>query len=148
MRFFVWKSVDTSQSLEVIPSEPVLNSAKLFTRTGDHAKDDDTGVYTYVRTANKQTLLAKVENADNCKKACKYKNYSEHTVELTVVSRLPKSQCQDFIVELGSRAYGNDKWKVEVARVTLYFSDGTNLVQEVRDRTLDGRDLNYTSTEF
>jgi len=129
--------------------EPVLESAELFTRTGDSNKDDDTGVYAYVRSANGQIILASIENADSCgKDACEYHDHSEHTVKLNVQNR-SKSQCQDFVVKLGSRANGNDKWEIKVARVTLRFSDGSSLpIRTVDNVTLNSKHSQFVEIDF
>lgn len=128
---------------------PTLNRAELFTQTNDDNKDHDTGVYVDVFTSNGATKLANIENADNCDSdACEYNDGSRHTVVLNVLSPgSTKDDCQGFKAKIKSKANGNDKWKIKKATVTLYFSDGTNLVKERSDFELNSRGSNFSNEE-
>jgi hypothetical protein len=107
-----------------------LTKAEFWSRTGDDNKDHDTGVYVSVKTNDLGSELAKIDNADNSDNdRTEYNDHSEHTIKLVVESPgTTKEACKKFKFKIGSKATGNDKWKIEKAKVTLYFDDGTNLV--------------------
>ena|SRR5665213_2269452 len=124
-----------------------LNLAEFWSRTADDNKDHDTGVYVDVKTANGQTLLAQIANADNSDDdATEYNDGSEHTIKLAGLSTgSTKDDCNGFKVSLKSKANGGDKWKIETARVILYFTDGTNLAKEIHGIELDSDDSNFSN---
>jgi hypothetical protein len=127
-----------------------LIKAEIWTRTGDDNKDKDTGVYVYVKTNDLATELANIENADNSSKdATEYNDWSEHTIKLVVQAPgVAFDKCRKFKFRIGSKATGKDKWIINKAKVTLYFDDGTNLVQECGEQTLYSKDSKYVETDW
>jgi hypothetical protein len=113
--------------------QPALLRADLYTLTGDgDNKDHDTGIFVSVKTADGSAQLASISNADSSgKDMTEYNDDSWHIVPLVVEAPgAAKSQCANFRVHLSQKTNGNDTWDIDVARVTLYFSDGSNLVAE------------------
>jgi hypothetical protein len=127
-----------------------LTKAEFWSRTGDDNKDHDTGVYVYAKINDLSSELAKIENADNSDNdRTEYNDHSEHTIKLIVESPgATKESCKKFKFRIGSKANGNDKWKIEKAKVTLYFDDGTNLVQECGAQELNSRGSRYLETDW
>ncbi|MEU5079780.1 MULTISPECIES: hypothetical protein [Streptomyces] len=120
---------------------PTLSRAELFTLTGDgDNKDHDTGIYITVKTNDEKSLLASINNADSSgKDMTTYNDDSHHIVPLVVEAPgTGKSECYGFRVRMWIKTNGNDNWTIDVARVTLYFSDGTTLVAEKFGFNLDG----------
>ncbi|MGW2956197.1 hypothetical protein [Streptomyces eurythermus] len=118
-----------------------LSRAELFTLTGDgDNKDHDTGIYITVKTSDEKSLLASINNADSSgKDMTTYNDDSHHIVPLVVEAPgARKSDCSGFRVRMWIKTNGNDNWTIDVARVTLYFSDGTTLVAEKLGFNLDG----------
>ncbi|GHG93105.1 hypothetical protein [Streptomyces rubradiris] len=120
---------------------PTLSRAELFTLTGDDDnKDHDTGIYITVKTSDEKSLLASINNADSSgKDMTTYNDDSHHIVPLVVEAPgARKWECSGFRVRMWIKTNGNDNWTIDVARVTLYFSDGTTLVAEKFGFNLDG----------
>lgn len=127
--------------------QPTLQSVEFFSHTTDDGKDHDTGVYVHVLTSDEATLLAQIENADNCE-GCEYRDWSNHTIKLPVLSpAFQKVACRKFKVKVKSRANGNDKWKFN-CRVTLHFSDGTTLEKSRNNITLNSRRGRFTEVNY
>src|SRR2546430_14657129 len=99
-----------------------LVGAELFTHTNDDNKDKDTGIHTYVRTADGRMILAFCHNADSSNDdATEYNDGSDHNVLLTPVAwGATKQACRNFHVRIWQQTHGNDTWKFN-ARATLYF---------------------------
>ena len=128
---------------------PTLNRARFTSSTGDDNKDKDTGVYVYVYTSNGATKLAQIENADNSDKdATEYNDHSTHSIDLSVLSATEKSECVNFTFKVGSKANGNDKWKIRDANVELFFTDGTNLTRSTGSFELNSKGSKYTEASF
>jgi hypothetical protein len=106
-----------------------LSRAELFTHTNDDNKDKDTGINISVMTADGATQLASCNNADSSNDdATEYNDGSDHTVVLDVnAPGATFEQGKKFTVHMSQQTHGNDTWKFN-ARVTLFFTDGTNLV--------------------
>ncbi|WP_258565294.1 hypothetical protein [Streptomyces sp. WELS2] len=120
---------------------PTLSRAELFTLTGDDDnKDHDTGIYVTVKTGDERSLLASINNADSSgKDMTTYNDDSHHFVPLVVEAPgAGKSECSGFRVRMSIKTNGNDNWSIDVARVTLYFSDGITLVADKFGFNLDG----------
>lgn len=120
---------------------PTLDRAELFTLTGDDDnKDHDTGIYVTVKSYDGKSMLASVNGADSSgKDATTYNDDSHHIVPLTVEGAgTSKYDARGFKVRLSIKTNGNDEWDIDEARVTLYFRDGTTLVADKYDFTLDG----------
>ncbi len=128
-------------------NEPALLVAELFTQTGSDNKDHDTGIFVEVKTADGGTLLASVYNADNSgSDSTEYNDHSGHTVPLVVGSPgAPRNVCKGFTVHMWITTHGHDTWKLDLAKVTLTFSDGNTLVAE---RTSFQLKNNGASTDF
>jgi hypothetical protein len=112
---------------------PTLMRAELFTLTGDEDnKDGDTAIFVSVKTSNNKVQLASVSNADaSGKDMTEYNDDSYHIVPLVVDSPgSTKDECARFNVRLMIKTHGADTWTIDIARVTLFFTDGTNLVAE------------------
>jgi len=125
------------------PSAP-----ELFTHTNDDNKDKDTGIHLSVKTADGKMELASCNNADSSNDdATEYNNGSDHTVALTIKAPgATKTQCSGFQVHMWQQTHGHDTWKFN-AKVTLFFSDGQNLVASKDNVTLknNGASVDYTS---
>jgi hypothetical protein len=110
-----------------------LMRAELFTLTGDgDNKDHDTAIFVSVKSADNRIQLASASNADaSGKDMTEYNDDSYHIVPLVVDSPgSTKDECTSFNVRLMIKTNGNDTWTIDIARVTLFFTDGTNLVAE------------------
>lgn len=107
------------------PNDPTLQRAELWTHTNDDNKDHDTGIYVCITTHDSNVELARMNNADySADDRTEYSDYSEHIVDVPVVSAGTKmSQASGFKVNIRQATNGNDTWKFH-AKVTLYFSDG------------------------
>ena len=130
--------------------EPTLVRAELFTLTGDDDnKDKDTGIFLSVKTSDATMELAGISNADSSgKDATEYNDDSYHIVPLMVSAPgATRSQCTGFRVRMWQKTNGNDTWSVDLARVTLYFNDGTNIVAERNNFSLvdDGDSVSFNS---
>lgn len=113
-----------------------LIRAELFTLTGDaDNKDHDTGIFVSVKTSDGTMQLASISNADSSgKDMTEYNDDSYHIVPLVVeASGATRAQCSRFKVRVSIKTNGNDTWAIDLARVTLYFNDGTNLVADKAD---------------
>ena len=126
-----------------------LSTAEFFSHTNDDNKDKDTGVFVDVFTKDGNTLLAQIADADNSSDdATEYNDGSEHVIGLTVKSSgSTKEDCAGFKVKVRSKANGDDKWKFN-ARVTLFFTDGTNLVKPKDGIELDSEDSGFAEDNF
>jgi hypothetical protein len=126
-----------------------LISAEFFSHTNDDNKDKNTGVFVEVKTRDGNTLLAEIIDADNSDDdATEYNDGSDHAIPLVVKSTgSTKEECAGFKVRVRSKAKGNDKWKFN-ARVTLGFSDGTNLVKPKDDIELNSRGSQFAEDNF
>jgi hypothetical protein len=126
-----------------------LTTAEFFSHTNDDNKDKDTGVFVEVKTKNGNTLLAEINDADNSTRdETEYNDGSEHVIPLVVKSTgSTKEECAAFKVRVRSKANGNDKWKFN-ARLTLGFSDGTNLVKSKDDIELNSRGSQFAEDNF
>jgi hypothetical protein len=110
--------------------EPVLVKAELSTHTFND-KDNDTGIYVDVKTADGTTLIARCANADNSKdKSTEYKKNSDHTVNLEIIGTgVRKSSCKGFKVHMWQRTSGWETWRFKPS-LTLTFSDVTTLLAD------------------
>lgn len=110
--------------------QPVLVKAVLSTHTFND-KDNDTGIYVDVKTADGTTIIAKCANADNSKdKSTEYKKNSDHTVNLEIVGNdIKKSSCRGFKVHMWQHTSGWETWRFKPSLI-LAFSDGTTLLAE------------------
>lgn len=126
---------------QLVKSSALLTRAEFWSHTNNDNKNKDTGVYVYVNGG--ATALAQIENADDSEKdPTEYKNGSDHTIALTLLSPgSTKDECQNFTVRVKQKPAGEDTWKFN-ARVTLWFSDGTNL-----QKTMDGLVLENAGAE-
>jgi hypothetical protein len=60
-----------------------------------------------------------------------YNDDSSHIIPLVVdAPGATKSQSSGYKVHMWIKTNRDDTWDIDVARTTLYFSDGTNLVAE------------------
>jgi hypothetical protein len=130
--------------------QPTLGRAELYTATGDgDNKDHDTGIFVSVKTADDSMLLASISNADSSgKDMTEYNDDSYHIVPLVVESPgATDLQCTGFKVHMWIKTNGDDTWDIDLARVTLYFSDGTNLVAEQQGFQLvnDGASTDFSN---
>lgn len=130
--------------------QPTLVRAELFTLTGDgDNKDHDTGIFVSVKTASGKMQLASISNADSSgKDMTTYNDDSYHIVPLEVnAPGATKADCDKFQVRMWIKTNGDDTWDIDLARVTLYFSDSTNLVAEQIKFQLinDGASTNFSS---
>jgi hypothetical protein len=147
-------------SVVACAQEPTLTSAVLKTITDGDDRDHDTGVFVQVTEPDGHTTIAQIYNAEL---GGQY-GYADHeTHELTIPlyqkAPVPKSKCQSFKFRMGIQATGgvfgnmnvtgkiddwpvvnlhggNDKWKFD-AWLTLHFSDGSTLVSNKLDQTLE-----------
>ena len=131
--------------------EPTLERAELFTLTGDgDNKDHDTGIYVSVKTADGSTELASINGADSSgKDMTEYNDDSSHIVPLVIdAPGTTKGQSSGYRVHMWIKTNGDDTWDIDVARTTLYFSDGTNLVAEQTGFQLvnDGASTDFQNT--
>jgi hypothetical protein len=117
----------------VAEDQPVLVKATLSTHTYND-KDNDTGIYVDVKTADGAGMIAKCTNADNSKgRRTEYKKNSDHTVNLEIIATaIKKSACKAFKVHMWQRTSGWETWHVKPS-VTLTFSDGSTLLAESGD---------------
>jgi hypothetical protein len=130
--------------------QPTLERAELFTLTGDSDnKDHDTGIFVSVKSADGKMQLASISNADSSgKDMTEYNDDSYHIVPLGVdAPGATKADCNQFKVHMSIKTNGDDTWSIDLARVTLYFSDGTNLVAERANFRLvnDGASTDFSS---
>ncbi len=130
--------------------EPTLLRAELFTLTGDDDnKDHDTGIYITVKSGDEKILIASVNNADSSgKDMTEYNDDSHHIVPLVVEAPgATRSICEGFKVRMWIKTNGSDKWTIDDARITLYFSDGTTLVADKYNFALedDGDSTDFNS---
>lgn len=130
--------------------QPTLIRAELFTLTGDDDdKDHDTGIFVSVKSGDGKTQLASVSNADSSgKDMTGYTDDSYHIVPLVVdAAGATKADCVQFRAHMWIKTNGSDTWSIDIARVTLYFSDGTNLVAEQDHFQLvdDGASADFSS---
>lgn len=119
---FTWKS----------DAQAVLIRGELTTVTSDDNKDHDTCVWATVTTSDGSTELGKIENGDcGGDDSTEYNDNSTHTIPLVIeAGGASKDACQGFNVHLWQKTHGgrgHDTWKVQTAKVILYFSDGLNL---------------------
>jgi len=131
--------------------EPTLERAELFTLTGDgDNKDHDTGIYVSVKTADGSTELASINGADSSgKDMTEYNDDSSRIVPLVIdAPGTTKGQSSGYRVHMWIKTNGDDTWDIDVARTTLYFSDGTNLVAEQTGFQLvnDGASTDFQNT--
>jgi hypothetical protein len=117
------------------PKQPTLYRAELWTLTGDKAKASSTAIYVAVKTADDRTLLASATGADCSVDGAAWTIYvhkSSHIVPLVVEAPgISKADCGGFLVRMWVKTYNIDEpWTIDTVRITLYFSDGTNLVAE------------------
>ena len=138
IRLMVLAAVGLSGTLLMIQpahAQATLTRAELFTLTGDDNKDHDTCVWATVMTADGQTQLAHIENGDcGGDDSTEYNDHSPHTIKLVMdAAGAAKEACKGFTVRLWQKTHGgagHDTWKIDQAKVTLYFSDGLNLFAE------------------
>jgi hypothetical protein len=126
----------------VVASQPTLVRAEFSTDTDYDGKDQDTGLYVDVWTADHSLRIARCENADKFD----YDAYTHHTIDLDVLaSEIEKDACYGFHCKLTQRMHGHDKWVCR-GRVTLYFSDGTELIARFGTTALrnDGASVSFT----
>ncbi len=123
-------------------AEPVLMKAVLHTRTNNDDKDHDTAIWLQVKTADGDTLLAEAGNHETSTDDSKqYKDGSEHDLKLDVNANLDKSACRGFKVHMWQETHGgrgHDTWKFD-AKVTLIFSDKSELTAEITGVTLESK---------
>jgi hypothetical protein len=129
---------------------PTLVRAELFTLTGDgDNKDHDTGIFVSVKTADGKMQLASISNADSSgKDMTEYNDDSYHIVPLGIdAPGASKANCDQFTVHMWIKTNGDDTWDIDLARVTLYFSDSTNLIAEKPNFQLvnDGASTDFIS---
>lgn len=104
-----------------------ITSVRFTSNTGGDDKDHDTGVFVRVLTANQQTLIASIDNADNCND-CHYDDNTTHSINLGIASPgLTQAQCAGFVYFVGSRANGNDNWDINSTSVDIVFDDRTDV---------------------
>ena len=110
--------------------QPVLVKAVLSTHTYND-KDNDTGIYVDVKTADGTAIIARCANADNSKdNRTEYKKNSDHTVNLAIIATsIKKSACKGFKVHMWQHTSGWETWRFKPF-VTLTFSDGATLLAE------------------
>ncbi len=122
-------------------AQAVLTRGELTTTTGSDNKDHDTCVWATVSTADGSSELAKIENGDcGGDDSTEYNDHSTHTITLiSEAAGASKDACKGFRVHLWQKTHGgagHDTWKVDSAKVILYFSDGLNLTAETGAFTL------------
>jgi hypothetical protein len=116
-----------------------ITSVRFTSQTGSDDKDHDTGVFVRVFTQNQQTLIASVDNADNCD-SCHYDDHTTHSFNLIVNSPgLSKAQCTGFVYKVGSRANGNDNWDIDSTSIDIVFDDGSDLQKASGGFSLNSR---------
>jgi hypothetical protein len=109
------------------PRPPILTMAEFSSHTNEDGKEKGTGVYVQVKTKDGATELAGIEGADD---STEYSPGTDHTIRLSVLSPgSTRDTCKAFRVVVKAKAKEADTWKLN-GRVTLTFSDGTNLVEE------------------
>ena len=110
--------------------QPVLVKAVLNTHTFND-KDNDTGIYVDVKTADGTAIIARCAKADNSKdKSTEYKKNSDHTVNLEIIGTgVRKSSCKGFKVHMWQRTSGWETWRFKPS-LTLTFSDVTTLLAD------------------
>jgi hypothetical protein len=112
-------------------ADTVLLRAELFTQTGGDNKDHDTCVWATVTSSDGGTVLAKVGNGDcGGDDSTTYNDNSPHTIKMNAEAGVSKDLCKGFKVHLWQKTHGgrgHDTWRIQEARVTLYFNDGGNL---------------------
>jgi hypothetical protein len=124
---------------------PTLCWAELFTLTsGFSGKPADFGIYVTVKTADQSALIASASNAE-AGSGFFYPQNSPHFVPLVIDGPgITKADCRGFRVRLQIKLLPQqppeEPWGINVARVTLYFTDGTTLVAERLDFLLRGGD--------
>jgi hypothetical protein len=138
IRFLVLAAISLAPTLLTVTAaqaDSTLTRAELFTLTGDDNKDHDTCVWATIMTADGQTELAHIENGDcGGDDSTEYNDHSPHTIKLVMdAAGASKDACKGFVVRLWQKTHGgagHDTWKIDQARVTLFFTDGLNLVAE------------------
>jgi hypothetical protein len=133
-----------NQTSQPASSQPtaVLNRAVLNTVTGGDNKDHDTCVWATVKTADNATLLAQIENG-NCggDNTTEYRDHESKDITFQLeTTGATKDACKGFRVHLWQKTHGgggHDKWIVNEANATLYFSDGLNLTAHSDGFTLE-----------
>jgi len=122
----------------------VIDRAEFNSHTNDEDKDNNTAVFVEVMTNDLQTKIAEVDGGDGSKQ---YKNGSDNSLGLVVkATGITKDKCAKFKFRVGSQASGNDKWEFR-GQVSLYFKDGTNLVQNIGNVALNSRHNTKVWTE-
>lgn len=92
------------------------------------------GIIVDVITASNATQMAHMDNSSS--DSTEYNDGSEHTVKLIVDSPgISRDACTGFKSSVKIHTNGNDTWKFN-GRVTLFFDDGSNLVQSPEGITL------------
>src|SRR5690349_17731798 len=97
------------------PRPVTLTMAELVSHTNDDAKEKDSGIYVYVRTKSKATVLASVEDADRSEQeTSKYEPGSDHRLRLSLTSPgSTKEDCRKFLVTVKLKSNADDKWKFD-----------------------------------
>jgi hypothetical protein len=121
-----------SFSQPILAVELALTRAELFTITGGDNKDHDTGIFISAKNSDNTTLLSSISNADSSgTDATEYNDDSYHIVPLVVdAPGMTRAQSFGFNVHMSIKTNGSDTWILNLARVTLFFNDGTNLVAD------------------
>jgi hypothetical protein len=119
----------SNQTLGAAADDPLFLRATFSSHTNDDNKDHDTGVYVKVWTVDGSTIMAHADNRDSSgSDATEYNDGSDHQFNLDVdAAGLKKSSARRFKVQVCQQTNGHDTWKFN-ARVTLVFSDNSNLV--------------------
>lgn len=121
--------------IPAVNAQAVLTRAELQTVTDGDNKDHDTCVWVSVSTADGSSTLAHADGSDcGGNNSTEYTDGSTHTIKLVVdAGGATKDACKGFTVRLWQKTHGgrgHDRWKVDKAFVTLFFSDGLNLKAE------------------
>ncbi|MFC0515128.1 hypothetical protein ACFFGT_12995 [Mucilaginibacter angelicae] len=137
-------------SFSLKKDEPILLKVIFVTHTNNDDKDHDTCIFVDVKTADGQTQIAHVSNADcGPSDGTQYKDDSDHQFELQCDGvGMAKSACKHFVVNIHQETHGgagHDTWKFN-AKVILQFSDHTNMVAEKGGITLVNN--NASAPEF
>jgi len=125
-------------------AQGVLTRAVLNTVTDGDNKDHDTCVWATVTTADGASQLASIKNGDcGGDNTTEYQDHSSHDITFQIdAPGAGKDACKGFRVHLWQKTHGgagHDRWIVNEATVTLFFSDGLNLTAHTDRFTLDSK---------
>jgi hypothetical protein len=114
--------------------EPTLCLAELFVlSSGFSGKPTEYAIYITVKTADDRTLIASVNNAESGY-GFDYYQQSANTMQLVIdAPGINKADCNGFKVRMQVKAPpvpDDVGWGIDVARLALYFTDGTTLAAE------------------